>query len=74
MKLKRYVVALLMASSLTPLAMAQSGMNLPPTEQYVPRLGDIMNAIQQRHMKLWFAGKAGIGNSRPTNFANSSRV
>ena len=58
MKLKRYIVALLMASSLTPLAMAQSGMNLPPTEQYVPRLGDIMNAIQQRHMKLWFAGKA----------------
>ena len=58
MKLKRYVVALLMASSLTPLAMAQSGMNLPPTEQYVPRLGDIMNAIQQRHIKLWFAGKA----------------
>jgi hypothetical protein len=58
MKLKRYVVALLMASSLTPLAMAQSGMNLPSTEQYVPRLGDIMNAIQQRHMKLWFAGKA----------------
>jgi hypothetical protein len=58
MKLKRYIVALLMASSLTPLAMAQSGMNLPSTEQYVPRLGDIMNAIQQRHMKLWFAGKA----------------
>jgi hypothetical protein len=58
MKLKRYIVALLIASSLTPLAMAQSGMNLPSTEQYVPRLGDIMNANQQRHMKLWFAGKA----------------
>jgi hypothetical protein len=57
MKLKRYIVALLMASSLTPLAMAQSGINLP-TQQYVPRLGDIMNAIQQRHIKLWFAGKA----------------
>ena len=58
MKLKRYIVVLLMAFWLTPLAMAQSGMNLPSTEQYVPRLGDIMNTIQQRHMKLWFAGKA----------------
>ena len=58
MKLKRYMVVLLMAFWLTPLAMAQSGMNLPSTEQYVPRLGDIMNTIQQRHMKLWFAGKA----------------
>ena len=57
MKSKRYVVALLIASSLTPLAMAQSRLNVPSTEQYVPRLGDIMIAIQQRHMKLWFAGK-----------------
>jgi hypothetical protein len=24
----------------------------------VPLLGDIMNAVQTRHMKLWFAGKA----------------
>ena len=23
-----------------------------------PRLGDIMNAVQTRHIKLWFAGKA----------------
>jgi hypothetical protein len=43
---------------LTPLAIAQSGMNAPTTEQYVPRLGDLMSAIQLRHMKLWFAGKA----------------
>ena len=33
-------------------------MDASTTEQYVPRLGDIMNAIQFRHMKLWFAGKA----------------
>ena len=54
MKLRGYVMALLMVCSLSPLAIAQS----PPTEQYVPRLADIMNAIQSRHMKLWFAGKA----------------
>src|ERR1700738_5122307 len=56
MKLRGYIVALLMVCSLTPLAVAQSGMNRPTTEQYVPRLGDIMNALQSRHMKLWFAG------------------
>jgi hypothetical protein len=58
MKLRGYILALLLVCSLTPLAIAQSGMNTPMTEQYVPRLGDIMNAIQSRHMKLWFAGKA----------------
>src|ERR1700737_4195705 len=58
MKLRGYIVALLMVCSLTPLAIAQSGTNAPTTEQYVPRLGDLMSAIQLRHMKLWFAGKA----------------
>jgi hypothetical protein len=38
--------------------MAQNGSNLPPSESYVPRLGDIMNAAQSRHVKLWFAGKS----------------
>ena len=26
--------------------------------EYLPRLGDIMNTVQTRHQKLWFAGKA----------------
>jgi hypothetical protein len=39
-------------------AAAQTGVNLPPSAPYVPRLGDIMNAAQIRHMKLWFAGKS----------------
>jgi hypothetical protein len=30
----------------------------PPSDQYVPRLGDIMSAAQTRHQKLWLAGKA----------------
>src|SRR5450756_973681 len=46
-----------MACSLTPLALAQSATYMT-NEQYIPRLGDIMNAIQSRHVKLWFAGKA----------------
>jgi len=62
MKLRGYSVVLLMVCSLAPLAVAQSGhsnLNASPTnEQYVPRLGDIMNAVQTRHIKLWFAGKA----------------
>ena len=31
----------------------------PPTEAYVPGLGEIMTLQQMRHVKLWFAGEAG---------------
>jgi hypothetical protein len=58
MKYRGCVVALLMVCALAPLAMAQTNMDPAPAEQSVPRLGDIMNAIQTRHIKLWFAGKA----------------
>ena len=58
MKLRGYIVALLMVCALTPLAIAQSSLVATSKEQFVPRLGDIMNAVQSRHMKLWFAGKA----------------
>jgi hypothetical protein len=62
MRLRGYIVALLMVCSVAPLALAQSNqsnLNASPTnEQYVPRLGDIMNAAQTRHIKLWFAGKS----------------
>ena len=62
MKLHGYIAALLMVCSSAPLAIAQSGQsNLNGTtngEQYVPRLGDIMNAVQTRHIKLWLSGKA----------------
>jgi hypothetical protein len=37
---------------LAPLAIAQQ-------DTYRPPLGDIMGAIQLRHIKLWFAGKLG---------------
>jgi hypothetical protein len=58
MKLRGWIMALPIVCSLMPLAIAQAGMNASTTEQYVPRLGDLMSAIQLRHMKLWFAGKA----------------
>jgi hypothetical protein len=58
MKLRGSMAALLTFCLLTSFAVAQGGMSTLSTEQYVPRLGDIMNAIQFRHMKLWFAGKA----------------
>jgi len=40
------------------MAAAQTGGNTSSPKPYVPRLGDIMNAAQTRHMKLWFAGKS----------------
>ena len=40
------------------MAAAQTGVNTSSPKPYVPRLGDIMNAAQTRHMKLWFAGKS----------------
>jgi ornithine carbamoyltransferase len=58
MKLRGWILGLLLASSLAPLAIAQSKLDATASEQYVPRLGDIMNAVQSRHIKLWFAGKA----------------
>ncbi len=58
MKLRGYILALLTVSSMTSLAIAQSTLEPTTSERYAPRLGDIMNAVQSRHMKLWFAGKA----------------
>jgi len=59
MKLRGWIVALLMLAAAAPLAMAQSGQSgSDSSEQYVPRLGDIMNNAQTRHIKLWYAAKA----------------
>ncbi len=61
MKLRGYIIALLMVFSLAPPAIAQSNqsdLGATTNEQYVPRLGDIMDTVQWRHIKLWFAGKA----------------
>src|ERR1035441_9640173 len=58
MKLRETIVGLLMVGALAPSAIAQSSLTATTGEQYVPRLGDIMNTVQTRHIKLWFAGKA----------------
>lgn len=57
MKLRGYIVCLLTVGAVTT-AIGLSGLALAANDQYVPKLGDIMNAVQSRHMKLWFAGKA----------------
>jgi ornithine carbamoyltransferase len=61
MKLRASIVVLLIVFSSAP-ALAQSEQSsvkpTPANESSVPLLGDIMNAVQTRHMKLWFAGKA----------------
>ncbi len=40
------------------LGLAQPRTLTPPSEDYIPHLVDIMSAIQARHVKLWYAGKA----------------
>jgi len=56
MRLHQVIVLLVCVYPLA--SAAQTGVNVPPSSPYVPRLGDIMNAVQIRHMKLWFAGKS----------------
>jgi hypothetical protein len=57
MKLYGWVAALVLVGASMPLAIAQSGLDTPSSDQYVARLGDIMNAAQTTHIKLWLAAK-----------------
>ncbi len=54
------IFAVLIAAALLamPKASAQEG-SRPATESYEPGLGEIMALQQMRHIKLWFAGRAG---------------
>jgi len=58
MKLCGWVAAMVLVGASMPLAIAQSALDTPSSDQYVARLGDIMNAVQIRHIKLWLAAKA----------------
>jgi hypothetical protein len=58
MKLRGWMAASLVVGSLTSLILGQSRIHAATNTQYIPRLGDIMNTVQARHIKLWFAGKA----------------
>lgn len=57
MRLRGWMLALAGFGALTAVATAQD-LKSPSSDQYVPRLGDIMGAAQTRHQKLWLAGKA----------------
>jgi hypothetical protein len=57
MRAKRRLIGALLSVGLSiPIALASGSIALP--EDHVPRLADIMNAIQTRHVKAWYAGKA----------------
>jgi len=58
MKLHTWFAALALACASVPMAIAQSGLNTPSGGKFVPRLADIMDLVQTRHMKLWFAARA----------------
>jgi hypothetical protein len=58
MKYRGWILAALIMGSTAAVATAQSVLNAPASEQYVPQLGDVMNAAQVRHQKLYLAGKA----------------
>jgi len=58
MKLRGLIATAVMVCGAASLAVAQSGLDRSSNEQYVPHLGDIMNLVQARHAKLWFAGQA----------------
>jgi hypothetical protein len=57
MRAKRRLIGALLSAGLSiPLALASG--SFARSEDHIPRLGDIMNAIQTRHVKAWYAGKA----------------
>lgn len=56
MTLRGWMLALAGLGAAT--AVAAQDLKTPSSDQYVPRLGDIMGSVQTRHQKLWLAGKA----------------
>ena len=52
----RGLIGILLVGAFPLTASAQSVTKSPVNEQFLPRLGDIMNDIQLRHIKLSFAG------------------
>lgn len=52
------ILTLLGVAAFGPHPALTQPLQIPGADQrYVPRLGDIMGAMQLRHFKLWFAGK-----------------
>lgn len=57
MKMRTFVLALLVSSAPMAIAVAQSSPEPMSRGDNLRSLGEIMIAKQWRHMKLWFAGK-----------------
>jgi hypothetical protein len=57
MTLRGWMLAFACLCAATAMAAAQE-LKSPASDQYVPRLGDLMDTAQTRHQKLWIAGKA----------------
>jgi hypothetical protein len=57
MTFRKLLLAATMACFAAPSAIAQSAPDVA-VEPYVPRLADIMNGLQLRHLKLYFAARA----------------
>ncbi len=57
MRFRKLLLAGALACLAAPLAIAQSAPDVQ-VEPYVPRLADIMNGLQLRHLKLYFAARA----------------
>ncbi|WP_445490746.1 hypothetical protein [Rhodopseudomonas sp. RCAM05734] len=55
--MKRRVVIAALALVVLVASPAVAQMSRSTSSDYTPRLGDLMNAIQSRHIKLWFAAK-----------------
>lgn len=58
MKVRPFVAVLLAVTASLSVAVAQQPDRATPATDSNPRLADIMDAVQSRHVRLWFAGKA----------------
>ena len=52
MRGRQWIVALALICSPNAVAVAQSGLEKPGNQAYVPQLGDLMDSAQARHIKL----------------------
>jgi hypothetical protein len=72
MKFRGWMLALLVMGPTA--ALTQSGLVAHAGEQYAPRLADIMNVAQVRHLKLYFAGRAETGSLPFSKRASSGQT
>lgn len=52
------VSGLVLGVALAAIGISPGRANDPLSPSYMPHLGDLMNTMQMRHLKLWFAGRS----------------